>query len=97
MVHKTSDYYTKLSSTIPPASRKKWEEEMTSAENRRLEDPSAMDIIGAQDVDLPTSESAPQPNRRTAAVHAWLNLALSIEERQFVRPLQTDSSAHIYF
>lgn len=96
MVHKTSDYYTQLSTTIPAASRKKWEEEMTSAENRRLEDPAAMDIIGAQDVNLPTSHSAPQVDRRTAAVHAWLNLALSIEERQCVRDLQTNSVAHIY-
>jgi hypothetical protein len=44
-----------------------------------------MDIIGAQEVNLPTAESAPQPDRRTAALHAWLNLALSIEERQYVR------------
>jgi hypothetical protein len=60
---------------------------MTSAENRRLEDPSAMDIIGAQEVHLPSSQSAPQPDRQTAAVHVWLNLALSIEERQYVRDL----------
>jgi hypothetical protein len=85
MVHKTSGYYTQLSSTIPAAARKKWEDEMTSAENRRLEDPTAMDIIGAQEVNLLTAESAPQPDRRTAALHAWLNLALSIEERQYVR------------
>ena len=84
MVHKTSSYYSQLSSTIPVASRKKWEKEMTLAESRRLEDPSAMDIIGAQEVDLPTADSALQPDRRTAAVHAWLNLALSIEERQYV-------------
>jgi hypothetical protein len=96
MVHKTSSYYTQLSSTIAVALRKKWEEEVTSAENRRLEDPSAMDIIGAQDVDLPTSQSAPQPDRRTTAVHAWLTLALSIEERQYVWDLQIQlHSSHL--
>jgi hypothetical protein len=69
MVHKTSSCYMQLSSTIAVALRKKWEEEVTSAENQRLEDPSAMDIIGAQDVNLLTSRSAPQPDCQTTAVH----------------------------
>ena len=61
---------------------------MTSAESRRLDDPLAMDIIGAQEVDLPASESALRSDHRTTAVHAWLNLALFIEERQCVCDLQ---------
>jgi hypothetical protein len=60
---KTSSYYTQLSSTIAVALRKKWEEEVMSAENRRLEDPLAMDIISVQDVDLLTSGSALQSDR----------------------------------
>jgi hypothetical protein len=63
MVHKTSDYYSQLSSTIPATAQKKWEEdEMKSAENRCLEDPTVMDIIGTQEVNVLTAESARQPD-----------------------------------
>src|ERR1700694_2752650 len=65
MVHKTSSYYTQLSSTLPVQLQKKWEDEMTSAESRHLEDPSAMDIIGAQQINLLTANSALQPDHRT--------------------------------
>jgi hypothetical protein len=85
MVHKTSSYYSQLSSTIlMVASRKQWEKEITSAESQCLEDPLAMDIISAQEIDLPTADLALQPDRQTTALHAWLNLALSIEERQYI-------------
>src|ERR1700694_548833 len=54
MVHKTSSYYTQLSSTIPVRLRKKGVDEMTSGASGRPDDTSLMDIIGAQEVDLPT-------------------------------------------
>jgi len=86
MVLKTLEYYTQLSSTISAVAQKKWEEEITSAERRRLEVPCAMDIIGTQHVHFEAG-SAPDSNsltRLTGVGSWWLDLALSIEERQYV-------------
>ena len=47
MVLKTSEYYIQLTSTISPAAQKKWEQEIKSAESRRLDHLHAMDIISA--------------------------------------------------
>lgn len=81
MVLKTSNYYTQFSSTVSVTLQRKWEQEIISAEDRRLEDPSAMDIIGAQQLGTGAG-SGSDPNRQTGAGPAWLHLALSIEERQ---------------
>ena len=82
MVHKTSEYYTQLTSTIPARARTKWEQEITSAERRRLEEPRVMDIIGTQQTDVAARSSA-DPNLSGTGPE-WLTLALSIEERQYV-------------
>jgi len=83
MVLKTLEYYTQLSSTISAVAQKKWEEEITSAERRRLEVPRAMDIIGTQHVHVEAG-SASDSNSLTGVGSRWLDLALSIEERQYV-------------
>ena len=80
MVRKTSDYYHQLSATIPESFRTKWEQDIKYAEAKRLQNPAAMDIIGTHKVDI-------IPRRAERHVHSqvgseWLNLALSIEERQ---------------
>ena len=83
MVLKTSEYYTQLSSTISTAAQKKWEQEIKSAESRRLEHPHAMDIIGAQQVPI-DAKSGSNPTGPMGVASRWLDLALSIEERQYV-------------
>ena len=85
MVHQTSAYYTKLSSTISARALQKWEQEIISAESQQLEDPRAMDIISTQVVDINAGSagSGPLPSPLTGVVPEWLNLALSIEERQY--------------
>src|SRR6266508_4050796 len=85
MVLKTSEYYTQLTSTISPAAQKKWEQEIKSAESRRLEHPHAMDIISAQQVPI-DAKSGSDSNSPTGVTSRWLDLALSIEERQYVYP-----------
>jgi hypothetical protein len=86
MVHTTSEYYTQFTSTISAGALKKWTKEIESAESRRLEDPHAMDIMGAQQLEITAdlAQSGFNSNRPTGAGSEWLNLALSIEEKQYV-------------
>ena len=84
MVHKTSEYYTQFSSTVSASSLNKWTKEITSAESRRLKNPRAMDIMRAHQhqVNADSAGSGFDPNCLTGS--EWLNLAISIEERQYV-------------
>jgi hypothetical protein len=81
MVQKTSLYYNQLSATIPASLKNKWEKEIKSAEERRLQDPAAMDIIGTQNIDVIPGQ-VPEQVARSRVGTQWLNLALSVEERQ---------------
>jgi len=89
MVLKTLEYYTQLSSTISAVGQKKWKEEITSVERQQLEVPCAMDIIGTQHVHVEAG-SASDSNSLTGVGSQWLNLALSIEERQYVFALHLE-------
>ena len=85
MVHKASAYYTQITSTISVVAVRKWTQEITLAESQRLKNPHVMDIIGAREqsgnVEL---VQGPERNRMLGAGTEWLNLAFSIEERQYV-------------
>jgi hypothetical protein len=60
---------------------KKWTNEITSAERQRLKNPRAMDIIGAHHhSNSDSAGSVSNPSRLPQ--FQWLDLALSIEERQ---------------
>jgi len=86
MVHTTSEYYSKFTLTVSAGALKKWTKEIELAESKRLKDPRAMDIMRAHQTEL-TAEpapSGPSQNRSSAMATQWLNLALSIEERQYV-------------
>ena len=80
MVHQTSEYYVHFTSTISARSLRQWTEEITSAESQRLKDPCAMDIIGVQNANPEPTTS--DPSRLIGFGSRWLDLALSIEERQ---------------
>jgi hypothetical protein len=86
MVHTTSEYYSQFTSTISPNALKKWTKEITSAESRRLKDPRAMDIMRPQqpEVNAGPAQSGSNPNRLPGIGNEWLNLALSIEDKQYV-------------
>src|SRR5882757_1549920 len=86
MVHTTSEYYSKFTLTVSAGALKKWTKEIELAESKRLKDPRAVDIMHAHQTEL-TAEpapSGPSQNRSSAMATQWLNLALSIEERQYV-------------
>jgi len=89
MVLKTLEYYTQLSSTISAVAQKKWEQEITSAEHRQLKVPCVMDMISTQHVHVEAG-SASDSNSPTGVGSRWLNLALSIEERQYVFALHLE-------
>lgn len=84
MVRTTSEYYTKFTSTVSAGAIKKWTKEIELAESKRLKDPSAMDIMRAHQTELTANlgPSGPNQNRSSEVATQWLNLALSIEERQ---------------
>jgi hypothetical protein len=86
MVRTTSEYYAKFTSTISAGALKKWTQEIETAESRRLKNPKAMDIMGAHQPepsgDLGTSGT--NLNHSSEKGNQWLQLALSIEERQYV-------------
>jgi hypothetical protein len=86
MVRTTSEYYANFTSTVSAAALKKWTREIETAESRRLKNPEAMDIMCAH---LPESSgdlgnSGSNQKRSSEKGNQWLQLALSIEERQYV-------------
>ena len=82
MVQDTTHYYDQMTSIVAPALKQKWEKEIFLAERQRFEKPSVMDIIGAQDIHIrPGPRSAEQAEKNMD----WLDLALAMEERQYVK------------
>lgn len=83
MVRVTTVYYDQMSSTVSRALQDIWEAEITRAESQRVGNPSVMDIIGARETRLDPNPDPiiTQSTRAQTDVH-WLDLALSIEERQ---------------
>ena len=80
-MHKTSAYYTQLSTSIADQLKRKWEKDIISAETRRLQDPKAMDIFGTKNT-IVVSGTARVESLQAIVGPKWLGLALSIEELQ---------------
>jgi hypothetical protein len=82
----TSEYYTKFTSTISAVAVKKWTKEIETAESKRLKNPQAMDIMRAHQPEWNShpGHSGADPNPTSDLGNQWLQLALSIEERQYV-------------
>jgi hypothetical protein len=81
MVQETIYYYNEMTSIVPPTLKQKWEGEIQKAESLRLEKPAAMDIIGAQDIHIRAGPSSAESEQKNME---WLDLAVSMEERQYV-------------
>ena len=87
MIHTTSEYYTKFTSTLSAAALKKWTKEIETAESKRLNNPHVMDIMRAHQTELRSADpglSGAEPNHSSELGTQWVNLALSIEDRQYV-------------
>ena len=83
MAGQANDYYNKMSSTISQTFLDTWEAAIRSAERHRVSNPSVMDMLGAQEID-PIPEAAPSQERGSGQAQQWLQLAIAIEERQYV-------------
>ena len=94
MVQTTSEYYTKFTSTLSATAVKKWTKDIETAESKQLKDPQAMDIMRAHQPESSGNpgHSGADPNRSSEVGNQWLQLALSIEERQYVLAMWTSSN-----
>jgi len=74
-------YFSSMSGQISAEHRQVWENEISTAEARRMTNPSAMDILAARPSCNTTGESRPAEEAITSTEEIIL-LALSIEEQQ---------------
>ena len=81
MVRETSEYFSKMSETIDQQLQTTWLRNIESAEKHRKVDLSGMDILGARDT-RPSQPAIPVINTALRQDKEWLELALSIEEKQ---------------
>jgi hypothetical protein len=82
-----SKYYTDLARGIDSADIDMWEVQITAAETMRITDRAVMDIIGAhQEVPEPAAD-VPRPTMHRGRVFHWLQLAIELEEQQWVLEL----------
>lgn len=83
-------YYSDMISLMQQANIHLWEAEIQDAENRRLDDRRAMDILKARRVDISAAEPQPAPqiadaqNNHIPAPEDWIQLGLDIQEQQSV-------------
>ena len=92
MVEDTEEYYNKISSDIPQQDILMWDSAIRAAEERRCTDPSAMDILAAQQLKRP--ENAETENHVGLVVtpgQEWCQRTLAVEERQYVTATFFDS------
>ena len=81
MVQETQKYYDHITSSIAKADLASWSSSIKAAEEKRLDDPSVMDILGARRCDLSDHDNQTD-NHLTSVADDWCRLALSVEERQ---------------
>ncbi|KAF8816556.1 hypothetical protein BYT27DRAFT_7220649 [Phlegmacium glaucopus] len=81
MVKETMKYYDHVTSTIAETNIAEWTESIMAAEERRLVDPAAMDILAARQLDSLDSQPSTQDHILSIA-EDWCRLALCVEEWQ---------------
>jgi hypothetical protein len=75
-------YYCGLTDQARPIAVDKWRKDIEEAERARLDDITAMDIYATQ-VRLAENASQHATHGRTgSALEHWINLALTVEEKQ---------------
>lgn len=69
---------------IQEVDRAKWEMEISHAEEIRLQDRTAMDILGAKEINDTAAPGEVEDIDNIVSDIDWIQLALTIEEKQFV-------------
>ena len=77
-------YYEALIPEITHQDLSEWEEGILYAEGRRLKDISVMDVLGSKGPTI-TEESVPKDSQAHGPIAEWMQMALQIEEKQFVK------------
>jgi hypothetical protein len=80
MSHRANDYYAKLVTGIDAAAITEWERTILHAEQIRMVDRTAMDIVGAKISDH-HDEQETSSYRPRGQVEQWIQLALDVEEQ----------------
>ena len=91
-------YFSNLTDGISQANLLRWEAEIVEAETKRMNDRSVMDILGAKEVHHNTAVSTSaivDVGPETAA--DWIQLALNIEEKQYIIPISFCFLCHLLF
>ena len=84
MSRKASEYFDHLDAGAPINLKQPWEDEIRRAEETRMDDRSAMDIMrtreiaSTQEMPVPISEGCDIP------VQTWIQFAIDVEEQQCV-------------
>ena len=80
---KAKEYFAKMSVSISAALRMQWEQEITDAESRRMDNPAAMDILGA--ATKPSSKAHDNvQSPEYSIVEEWIQMAIESEKMQCV-------------
>lgn len=88
MAETAKEYYLGLCSGINAMDMEEWETNIKLAEDLRLEDRSVMDILGATQVNEEHGLDQAEEGPAVGAVAEWIQLAINIEESQYVLLLQ---------
>lgn len=83
MSRSTDEYFQHLIEGINPGDLQEWEDQILDAEARRMEDKSAMDIIGANKPEGRDNHPGAGDDCTLGPVAEWIQLAISIQETQY--------------
>jgi hypothetical protein len=78
------EYYNKMTETNPSDDVTRWTADIEYAEKHRLEDRSAMDIMASRLSEMRRSAEKNEERDRDSPGDSWIDLGLSMEERQCV-------------
>ena len=82
MSESAHNYYINFTRGVAPADVIEWEQQITDAESKRMQDRSQMDIIGA--TKPPREEAIPAAGSETnrGPIVDWIQLGIVLEEKQ---------------
>jgi len=95
MVGETKGYYDNITSTLDADLLRRYEAQIKDAEAARMENPKAMDIMANNGFKRNTSIS-PRSSVEESPLLNWLQMALRLEERQYVVSSHTFSCDDLF-
>lgn len=84
MSSEASTNFATLSALVKEQCCRQWQVDIEHAEANRFTDPAVMDILGAQPVSQNEQNPAEEMGKPASKVEQWIQIAIDIEEDQFV-------------